>query len=301
MPLTQHPTGDYRFLPLATDSLMATSAPFSRGVVAMPGYEIVHAIFQTPLPYRQGFAAAERHLSAQGRTRTALCAVELRCPEPYTLSGFGAFNQDYRALLMEWGVFVEGQNPIARSNIAPSVNPPTETLLYAFSYTAPTTERGQTFVVSGAPEKATVRPGETSPDALQEKTGSVMLAMQASLAALETDWAAVTALNLYTEHDLHAFLPAEILAAMGPAVAHGKSAAVGKRARSCVGSRKRAKLNRSSCMASGRSALAAHKRSGITTWRQRSFPASRSKALELASRNAISTVSSRKALSASSR
>jgi len=221
MPLMQHPTGDYQFLPLATDPRITTSAPFSGGVIAMPGYEIVHMIFQNPLPYQQGFAAAERHLSAQGRARTALCAVELRCPEPYTVSGFGAFNQEYRALLMDWGVFVEGQNPIGRSNIAPSMNPPTETLLYAFSYTAPTAEHGQTFVVSGAPEKATVRPGETSPDALQEKTGSVMLAMQASLAALGTDWSAVTALNLYTQHDLHAFLPTELLAAMGPAAAHG--------------------------------------------------------------------------------
>ncbi len=44
--------------------------------------------------------------------------------------------------------------------------------------------------------------------------------MQASLTALGTDWSAVTALNLYTQHDLHAFLPTEILAAMGPA-AHG--------------------------------------------------------------------------------
>lgn len=221
MPLIQHPVGDYQFLPLATDPRITTSAPFSGGVIAMPGYEIVHAIFRQPLPYQQGFAAAERHLTAQGRARTALCAVELRCPEPYTASGFGAFNQEYRALLMEWGLFVEGQNPIGRSNIAPSVNPPMETLLYAVSYTVPTTARGQTFIVSGAPEKATVRPGETAPDALQEKTGSVMLAMQASLAALETDWSAVTTLNLYTEHDLHAFLPTEILAAMGPAAAHG--------------------------------------------------------------------------------
>lgn len=221
MPLIQHPMGDYQFLPLATDPRITTSAPFSGGVIAMPGHEIVHAIFQHPLPYHQGFAAAERHLTAQGRARTALCAVELRCPEPYTASGFGAFNQEYRALLMGWGVFVEGQNPIGRSNIAPSVNPPAETLLYAFSYTVPTTERGQTFVVSGAPEKANVRPGETSGEALQEKTGSAMLAMQASLAALETDWSAVTALNLYTRHDLHAFLPMEMLAAMGPAAAHG--------------------------------------------------------------------------------
>ncbi len=159
--------------------------------------------------------------TAQGRPQTALCAVELRCPEPYTVSGFGAFNARVSRLLDCWGVFVDGQNPIGRSNIAPVVNPPTETLLYAFSYTAPTAATGPSFVVSGAPEKADVRPGEASPEALQEKTASVMQAMHASLAALATDWSTVTALNLYTQHDLHAILPAEILAAMGPAAMHG--------------------------------------------------------------------------------
>lgn len=221
MPLIQHPEGNYRFLPLGTDPRITTSAPFSGGVIADPGYEIVHAIFQNPLPYQQGFAAAEGHLKAQGRARTALCAVELRCPEPHTVSGFGAFNQEYRALLNSWGLFVEGQNPIGRSNIAPGVNTPSETLLYAISYTVPTTEGGRTFVVSGAPEKADVRPGETARDALQEKTASAMLAMHGSLAALEVAWGDVTALNLYTQHDLYPFLPAEILAAMGPAATHG--------------------------------------------------------------------------------
>jgi hypothetical protein len=221
MPLMQHPEGNYQFLPLGTDPRITTSAPFSGGVIASPGYQIIHAIFQNPLPYHEGFAAAERHLTAQGRGRAALCAVELRCPEPYTVSGFGAFNQEYRALLMSWGVFVDGQNPIGRSNIAPGVNAPAETLLYAFSYSAPTSEAGKTFVISGAPEKADVRPGETSPAALQEKAASAMFAMQASLTALETEWSAVTALNLYTQHDLHAFLPAEILAAMGSAATHG--------------------------------------------------------------------------------
>src|SRR3546814_694390 len=44
-----------------------------------------------------------------------------------------------------------------------------------------------------------------------------------------------------------------------------------------------------------------HSRSGITTWRQRSLEASRTSAEELASRRAITTFSSRRALSASSR
>lgn len=221
MALMQHSTGNYRFLPLATDPRIQGSAPFSGGVIADAGYEVVHAIFQQPLPYEQGFEAAARHLAAQGRPQTALCAVELRCPEPYTVAGFGEFNARYRGILTDWGVFVDGHNPIGRSNIAPSVNAPSETLLYAISYTAPTAERGPTFVVSGAPEKANVRPGETSPDALREKTASAMAAMDAGLRALGTSWADVTALNLYTQHNLYDFLESEILTPMGDAATHG--------------------------------------------------------------------------------
>ena len=222
MPIIQHPTGNYQFLTFSSDPRILGSAPFSNGVLAQSGYEIVHATFQRPLEYHDGFAAAERHLTSVGRPRTALCAVELRCPEPHTRESFGAFNVEYRAQLMAWDLFVDGQNPVARSNIAPGVNPPTTTLLYAFSYTIPA--RGdavKTFVISGAPEKPEVRPGETSPDALREKTASVMQAMDTGLEAISAGWGDVTALNLYTQHDIHAFIEAEMLTAMGPAAAHG--------------------------------------------------------------------------------
>ncbi len=221
MPLTEHPTGDYQFVPLATDPRIVGGAPFSSGVRAQAGYEIVCATFQIPLPYHAGFAAAARHLQAIGRSRTALCAVEVRVPRPLTVDEFAAFNADYRALLGDWGVYVDGQNPIARSNVAPLGNPPSEILLYAFSYTVPAREPSPSFFVSAAPEKANVRPGETTTDALQEKTASAMQAIRSGLAALEMDWSAVTALSIYTHHDVHAFLETGIIAAMGPAAVHG--------------------------------------------------------------------------------
>lgn len=221
MSLVDHPTGNYQFVPIATAPRIVGAAPFSSGVRAMPGYEIVHATFHVPLPYPAGFAAAARHLEAIGRPRTALCAVEVRVPRPLTMDEFAAFNVDYRALLGEWGVVVDGQIPIARSNVAPLGNPPGEIFLYAFSYTVPAREPSPSFFVSAAPEKADVRPGETTPDALREKTASAMLAMQTGLAALEMDWPAVTALGIYTHHNIHAFLDTEIIAAMGPAAIHG--------------------------------------------------------------------------------
>jgi hypothetical protein len=222
MSLVDHPTGNYQFAPTAADPRIVGGPPFSKGVRAPRDYEIVHATFQVPLPYHAGFAAAERHLEAIGRPRTALCAVEVRVPRPLTVEEFAEFNVGYRAVLEEWGVYVDGRVPIARSNVAPRVNPtPSEVLLYGFSYTAPSNEAQPTFFVSAAPEKATVRPGETTPDALREKTASAMQAMQDGLAALEMDWPAVTALGIYTAHDLHTFLNEEIIAAMGPAAVHG--------------------------------------------------------------------------------
>src|SRR4051812_20800960 len=98
MPLIDHPTGNYQFLPIATAPRITGAAPFSSGVRALPGYEIVHATFQIPLPYREGFAAAARHLEAIGRPRSALCAVEVRVPRPLTMEEFTAFNTEYRAL-----------------------------------------------------------------------------------------------------------------------------------------------------------------------------------------------------------
>jgi hypothetical protein len=221
MSLIDHPTGNYQFLPIATAPRIVGAAPFSSGVRALPGYEIAHATFQRPLPSRAGFAAAAHHLAAIGRPRTALCAVEVRVPRPLTMDEFTAFNADYRTLLGEWGVLVDGQVPIARSNVAPLGVPPSEILLYAFSYTVPTRESGPTFFLSAAPEKADVRPGETTPDALREKAASAMQAMQSGLAALEMEWSAVTALGIYTHHDVHTFLDTEIIAAMGAAAIHG--------------------------------------------------------------------------------
>ena len=221
MPLTDHPAGNYQFLPIAAAPRIVGAAPFSSGVRAMAGYELARATFQVPLPYRAGFAAAARHLDAIGRSRTAFCAVEVRVPRPLTMDEFVAFNADYVALLGEWGVLVEGRVPIARSNVAPLGTPPSEILLYGFSYTVPARQASPSFFVSAAPEKADVRPGETTPDALREKAASAMQAMKTGLAALETNWSAVTALGVYTHHDVHAFLETEIIAAMGATAVHG--------------------------------------------------------------------------------
>jgi hypothetical protein len=216
------PDPSYRFLP--------GGDPYSSGVVATPGWEVVHATLQAPIPWRDGFARIERRLRALGRLRTALCAIELRVPTPLTFAGFAEFNRGYRDLLGEWGLLVEGRNPVARTNVAPVVRPPAEPSLYAFSYTAPAAAAGRpTFVAAGSGElrpghasrAGVVRPDETSPDAMRDKAVHVMGVMRARLAGLGATWADVTAVDVYTAHPVESFLATEILAVMGPAAIHG--------------------------------------------------------------------------------
>ena len=55
-------------------------APYSAGVVAEEGYEIVHVRFAQPLPLAQGLDRARAEVLAAGRPMHALCAMALRSP-----------------------------------------------------------------------------------------------------------------------------------------------------------------------------------------------------------------------------
>jgi hypothetical protein len=224
MHLLDYPRGNYRFL--------TGIAPYSAGIVAQPGYEVVRTTLHQPLPYREGFALIDRHLAALGRPSQALCAIELRLPQPLSFQGFIDFNVGYRACLAEREILIGEHNPVARTNVAPAVAPPAEPSLYAFSYTVPTahTTAWPTFIVAGAGDlrdqailarEAVVRPGETSPDALRAKAACVMQVMQARLTGLGLTWAEVTAVDIYTVYDLHSFLLGEILAPIDTAAIHG--------------------------------------------------------------------------------
>ena len=104
--------GGYRYLP-------GISA-FSSGVVAMPGFEIVHVTLGVPVPWREGFTRViDDHLRAAGRPRAALCGIELRSPAPFTFEGFAAFNEGYRGLLASWQLLIGDDNPLPRTNVAP--------------------------------------------------------------------------------------------------------------------------------------------------------------------------------------
>lgn len=222
MPLIDHPTGNYRFLP--------GIAPYSCGVVSQLGFEIVHVTLQQPIPYRQGFERVAEFLETQQRPKAALCAMELRSPAPFSFSGFGDFNAEYAAILESWGLFVDGANPVARTNVAPEVTPPTEPQLYAFSYTKPSAEYvSPTFVVAGGGElpegklsrEFIVALGDVSKQGLETKARFVMDLMENRLHGLEVGWQLATTVDVYTIYPIEPLLPEILLGRMRPADRHG--------------------------------------------------------------------------------
>lgn len=220
--LTDHPRGNYRFLP--------GIAPYSCGVVASPGFEIVYVTFQQPPQYRLGFERIAAFLHLAGRPKAALCGISLRSPEPYTVQGFADFNSQYAEILKSWGLFVDGLNPIARTNVAPVINPPGEPVLYGFSFTRPcSADRPLTFVVAGAGElpegvlsrEGIVALGNTSADGLAAKARFVMELMENRLQGLGVSWSLTNMINVYTAHSLRPLLPEVILKRVGTASIRG--------------------------------------------------------------------------------
>lgn len=201
--MIRHPSGGYAFVP--------GIAPYSCGVIAEAGFEIVHVTLRALTEWRAGFELIDGVLQREGRPRTALCAVSLRSPVPFTFEGFAAFNEQYAAVLRDWGVFVDGINPIARTNVAPETRPPESPSLYAFAFTRPRPIQGApSFVVAGAgelPEGILQRAdihccGDVSSDGLVSKAQFVMDLMSNRLRLLGVDWRAVNRTNVYTVHAL---------------------------------------------------------------------------------------------------
>jgi hypothetical protein len=210
-------------------SFLKGIAPYSAGVVAEAGFEVVHVRFERYIPLRPGFDAVEAHLKTTGRPLQAMCGMELRSPKPFSFTGFNQFNAGYVDVLKKWDILFEGMNPVARTNIAPEVNPPAEPSLYGFSYTIPSKARRKTFVVAGAgelPEGSldphdVVRRGESSADAIQQKAPFVMGLMDGRLKGLGVGWNDVTVSEIYTVHDIRPFLEKELFKRMEGGGAHG--------------------------------------------------------------------------------
>ena len=201
---------------------------YSAGVASLPGYAIERVRFANPVPLAEGFRRIEAFLTGNGLPLTAFCACELRSPAPFDDAGFIAFNRDYVGTLERWGIFANDQNPVARSNVCPAIDPPVGPAFHAFCYVAPSPGAPLSFVVAGSGEARegngpyrdkTVRYGETSPGAIANKARFVLGAMETRMAALGGNWASATGVQVYTVHDPHPFLSAEIVSR--GAVRHG--------------------------------------------------------------------------------
>jgi hypothetical protein len=158
-------------------------------------------------------------LRTSGRPDAAICGMELRSPKPFTFGGFNEFNASYVDVLKKWDLLVGGMNPIARTNVAPAVNPPAEPALYGFFYTVRSSTKRYTFVVAGAgelPEGSldphdVVRPGESSPAVIQEKMRFVIGLMVGRLRGLNVTWSDVTVSEVYSVHDIHPYGPPAVV------------------------------------------------------------------------------------------
>jgi hypothetical protein len=204
--------GGYRFI----ESVFQ----FSGGVAAQPGFGIERAMFQQPLPLAEAFAAIESHLGAIGRPTTALCACELRSPEQFSERGFVDFNKAYVQTLERFGLFRDGVNPVARTNVCPHTGKPATPSIYAFCYTVPTETTQTSFVVSGGAEAAEgqgdyhdsiVALGDTSTDGLRDKLRFVRDEQARRLEALGMGWHDAVDVRCYSLEDFGPLLREELL------------------------------------------------------------------------------------------
>jgi hypothetical protein len=207
------PEGGYRFIPGVYQ--------YSAGVAALPGFALERVRFRDVVPLAEGFARIAAHLDAAGLPKAAFCACELRSPAPFTEDGFAAFNKVYGGVLAAWGLFRDGLNPVARSNVCPEIAPPAEPGFHAFVIARPEPGAAPGFAVAGSGEAPEGRGnyrdhiiarGDLSPDGLLRKARWVLGEMERRMGLLGAGWAATTAVQVYTVHDIHPFLAPELVA-----------------------------------------------------------------------------------------
>ena len=193
---------------------------YSGGVAALPGFEIERARLARPVSLDEGFKVVEQHLAAIGRPVKAFAACELRSPAPFTEQGFKDFNVQYSRTLEKWGLWRDGDNPVARTNVCPLYGAPATPSLYAFSYTVASRTKRRSFIVAGGGEakegrtsyrETIVRLGDTSRDGLREKMRYVMTEMEQRLSALGFTWMDAISTQAYTVHDIGALVGEEIV------------------------------------------------------------------------------------------
>ena len=196
--------GGYRYIPAVFQ--------YSAGVAAEDGFELERARFLAPVPLAEAFARVEAHLKAIGRPTTAFAQCELRSPAPFNDQGFIEFNKQYVQTLERWGIYKDGVNPVARTNVCPMYNEPATPSMLAFTYSVPATKPGRgTFMLSGGGDARSgsepykdriVAFGDTSPEGLRKKVLFVIDEMEQRLKTLGFSWADAVSTQAYTVQNI---------------------------------------------------------------------------------------------------
>jgi len=203
---SQNTAGNYRFLG-------AEGRPFSNGAAADPGFDLVHATFERPLPLDRGLEAAARHLEKASRPVQSITGFELRIPEPFDSSRFEEFNHGYVERLTSMGLVVNGLLPAARTNVAAAVSGVSEPSVFAMTYTKPGDRDRKAFVMSGVPEE---KPGD-----IESMLASMMRVLSERMADLGVSWEDATRIQLYGVDEVQGRLVDGVLRHLGPAAIHG--------------------------------------------------------------------------------
>ena len=220
-----------RLSPVAPFSYVPGIDPYSGGVVASPGNEIVRVTLAEEVSWRQGFERIQVITEGDGVDRSALCAVELRCSRPHSFEGFIEFNDEYRSLLNSWGLLNDDENPIARTNVAPVHYPPATTSLYAFSYVRAGGNPDYTsFVIAGAGDlmdqsdlqvSSIVAKDRSDKEAWRSRIEQVCQEMEDRMTSIGVRWHDCTVIDVYCAEDWFSQAGEVLVERIGPAVANG--------------------------------------------------------------------------------
>src|SRR6185312_14884547 len=182
------PQGGYSFL-------KGGMHPFSGGVACHQDHALTRVRFRTAPPLAEGLAKAAAFIKAQNRPLAALAACELRSPAPMSLADFAAFNRTYVEQLKANGFPAEAPFPMARSNVAPTLAPPSTNTLFAFTYSTTTTEAQAhpDFHISGKAEiidepRQVIAEGDPSPAGTEKKASYVFEQLKLRVEELGCRW-----------------------------------------------------------------------------------------------------------------
>lgn len=234
--LIENPAGGYAFLP--------GIPAFSEGSIALSEHSIVHARFRRPIPLPAAYQAIEATLQSYDRPIAALCGVELRIPHQMEVGVFRKLNKSYIEQLRDhWDLFVDGNNPVPRCNLALTIDPVSEPTMHAFSFTIPKGCTDAQFVTAGINDAALIfgpdvfrqvasgdqlvrvedapADDDVSLPTVERRLRFILDAATRRLAALGVGWPDVTQTELYLARPLGTLLESVMLPAIGPAGQRG--------------------------------------------------------------------------------